>query len=187
MYTYDSKGDIVFIKNLNVDGLSKEVNFEMKYNLKKLPQSTKGIYSFDAGSFKKRKNSTLKQKEEEPLDPNKEYKKGKIVSKVSTEVLASGKDLKKAFAGIKGVQDVIQPMGSNFDKLEPDSGVTLEERGRTKKGQLNSQILGKLSKSDYQQKFSKTMLNFSQAENTAPLPQNSMLGADLFKQRLSQV
>ena len=103
VYTYDSKGDIVFIKSLNVDGLSKEVNFEMKYNLKKLPQNTKGIYSFDAGTFKKRKNSTLKPKEEESLDPNKEYKKGKIVSKVSAEVLASGKDLKKAFAGIKGV------------------------------------------------------------------------------------
>lgn len=85
VYTYDSKGEIVFIKNLNVDGLSKEVNFEMKYNLKKFPQCTKGIYSFDSATFKKRKNSSIKVKEDEPIDPNKEYKKGKIVLKVSAE------------------------------------------------------------------------------------------------------
>lgn len=38
-------------------------------------------------------------------------------------------------------------MGSNFDKIEPDMGVIVEEKGRSKKGQpSNSQILGKLSR-----------------------------------------
>lgn len=52
-------------------------------------------------------------------------------------------------------------MGSNFDKFEPDGGVVLEEKGRAKRGQANSQVIGKLSRSDYQQRFSKTMFNFS--------------------------
>lgn len=47
MYTYDSKGDIVFIKQVNVDTLAKDVNFEMRYSLRRMPLSTKGIYSFE--------------------------------------------------------------------------------------------------------------------------------------------
>lgn len=72
MYTYDGKGDIVFIKNVNPESLSKEVNFELKYSLRKLPMSTKGAYSFDAATFKKRKNSTNKLKDED--DPTKPLK-----------------------------------------------------------------------------------------------------------------
>lgn len=45
-YTYDSKGEIILIKEPSVDSLSKEVNFEMKYNLKRQPVAQKGIYSF---------------------------------------------------------------------------------------------------------------------------------------------
>jgi hypothetical protein len=31
---------------MNVESLSKEVNYELRYNLKKNPISTKGVYSF---------------------------------------------------------------------------------------------------------------------------------------------
>jgi hypothetical protein len=48
--------------------------------------------------------------------------------------LATGKNLKLAFTNIKQIQNVIVPMGSNFDKFEPDAGVALEEKGRAKKG-----------------------------------------------------
>lgn len=47
VYTYDEKGDIIFIKALNTENLSKEVNFELKYNLRKMPLSIKGTYSVD--------------------------------------------------------------------------------------------------------------------------------------------
>lgn len=36
----------MLVKAPNVEVLSKEVNFEMKYNLKKMPIASKGIYSF---------------------------------------------------------------------------------------------------------------------------------------------
>lgn len=29
-------------------------------------------------------------------------------------------------------------MGSNFDKIEPDAGVVVEEKGRAKRGQNNT-------------------------------------------------
>ncbi len=102
----------------------------MKYSLRKLPSSTKGAYSFDAATFKKRKNSTKLRDDEDPNKPS----KNKLQSKIPIEQLATGKDLKKVFAHLPKVQEVVVPMGSNFDKLEPDTGVVLEERGRSKKG-----------------------------------------------------
>lgn len=47
-FTFDSKGEILLVKNVNTEGLPKEaVNYELRYNLRKLPQSTKGAYSFE--------------------------------------------------------------------------------------------------------------------------------------------
>lgn len=46
LYTYDSKGEIVFIKPLNNDNMSKNYNFESKVNTKKPVHACKGIYSF---------------------------------------------------------------------------------------------------------------------------------------------
>lgn len=53
------------------------------------------------------------------------------------ELLKSGKDLKKAFSGVKPIQNLIVPMGSNYDTMQPDSGVMIEEKGRVKKGVHN--------------------------------------------------
>ena len=62
------------------------------------------------------------------------------------EILKTGKDLKKAFAHIKPIQNPINPMGSNFDSITPDLGVILEEKGRSKKGAGNfAATNGKLS------------------------------------------
>ena len=36
--------------------------------------------------------------------------------------------------GIKQVKNVVVPMGSNFDFLEPDLGIIVEEKGKVKKG-----------------------------------------------------
>jgi len=44
--------------------------------------------------------------------------------------LSKGKDLKKIFRDEKPVRNVVAPMGSNFDKMEPDLGVIIEEKGR---------------------------------------------------------
>lgn len=89
-------------------------------------------------------------------------------------MLATGKNLKQVFSGIKQVQNVIVPMGSNFDKFDPDGGVILEEKGRAKRGQANSQVIGKLSRSDYQQRFSKTMFNFSMDLSHSQVPSASV-------------
>ena len=41
-------------------------------------------------------------------------------------------------------------MGSNFDKMEPDLGIVVEEKGRTKRGNLNfSTHFGKYSLNEY--------------------------------------
>jgi hypothetical protein len=54
-------------------------------------------------------------------------------------------------------------MGSNFDTMAPDLGVVVEEKGRTKRGNGNySALMGKYSLSDYNAKFSRTSLQFSQ-------------------------
>lgn len=37
-------------------------------------------------------------------------------------------------------------MGSNFDQMQPDTGIIIEEKGRTKRGNNNySSLTGKLS------------------------------------------
>lgn len=42
-------------------------------------------------------------------------------------------------------------MGSNFDKINPDLGITIEEKGRQKRGNLNfSTHFGKFSLPEYQ-------------------------------------
>jgi hypothetical protein len=59
-------------------------------------------------------------------------------------------------------------MGSNFEFLEPDLGIIIEERGKTKKGNQNFSILyGKYSKQDYTEKFSKTSFNFGSGAYTS--------------------
>eukprot|EP00347_Sterkiella_histriomuscorum_P006909 403350967 len=198
-FTFDTKGDIILVKHVNTEQLPKDaVNLELKYNLRKLPSSTKGVYSFEKpqklAPMKKRESQSLQQIEElqnEEKDADKPKKKGKSANII--DFLATGKNLKLAFSGIKQVQNVIIPMGSNFDKMEPDTGVVIEEKGRTKKSQnSNSQVLGKLSRTDYSQRFSKTMFNFSVDstsvnQNMMSMTQNSLLGADLYKQRVSQV
>ena len=41
-------------------------------------------------------------------------------------------------------------MGSNFDMIQPDTGIVIEEKGRTKKGNANyASLNGKLSMQDY--------------------------------------
>lgn len=65
------------------------------------------------------------------------------------------------FAEVKHKTKEIFPMGSNFDKINPDLGITIEEKGRQKRGNLNfSSYFGKFSLPEYQSKFSKTTLNF---------------------------
>jgi hypothetical protein len=49
-------------------------------------------------------------------------------------------------------------MGSNYDRMDPDQGVTIAEFGRTKRGA--SSMLG-ITRTDYMSKFNKTSLNFS--------------------------
>jgi len=62
------------------------------------------------------------------------------------------------------MKDPIQPMGSNFDSIEPDLGVVIEEKGRQKRGQQAfSHLSGKISRQDYINKFNKTEFNFSSA------------------------
>lgn len=47
-YTFDSNGEVIVVKNVNTESLPKEaVNYELKYNLKKMPLSTKGAYNFE--------------------------------------------------------------------------------------------------------------------------------------------
>jgi hypothetical protein len=50
------------------------------------------------------------------------------------EMLTRGKDLKKCLKDKKHITKLIVPMGSNFDSIEPDMGIIIEERGKTKKG-----------------------------------------------------
>ncbi len=50
------------------------------------------------------------------------------------EHLSKGKDLKKGLKDLKPIKNIVVPMGSNFDKMEPDLGVIIEEKGRAKKG-----------------------------------------------------
>ncbi len=45
-YTYDAKGEIVFVREVKVEALPKDGNYEIKTNLKKPPTSVKGIYAF---------------------------------------------------------------------------------------------------------------------------------------------
>jgi hypothetical protein len=50
------------------------------------------------------------------------------------EHLSKGKDLKKGLKDLKPIKNIVVPMGSNFDNMEPDLGVIIEEKGRAKKG-----------------------------------------------------
>ena len=77
-------------------------------------------------------------------------------------------------------------MGSTFDKMDPDQGVTIEEKGRVKKGSQSQSVLG-MTRTDYMSKFNKTSLNFSQTSNYMANTQNSLLGGDLYKKRSQQV
>ena len=53
-------------------------------------------------------------------------------------------------------------MGSNFDHIEADVGIIIEEKGKQKIGDQNlSALYGKLSLQDYATKFSKTTIGFS--------------------------
>ncbi len=52
-------------------------------------------------------------------------------------MLARGKDLKRCLKNVKHIKDLVVPMGSNFDSIEPDMGIIIEERGKTKKGNQN--------------------------------------------------
>lgn len=45
-YTYNSKGELVFVKDVRVENLPKGTNYEIKANYKKPAISVKGIYSF---------------------------------------------------------------------------------------------------------------------------------------------
>jgi hypothetical protein len=45
-YTFDSKGDIIFVKSVKVEALSNEIHFELKPNLKKPVSSVRGSYNF---------------------------------------------------------------------------------------------------------------------------------------------
>lgn len=47
-FTFDTKGEVLLVKNVNTEQLPKDaVNLELKYNLRKMPLSTKGAYSFE--------------------------------------------------------------------------------------------------------------------------------------------
>jgi hypothetical protein len=81
------------------------------------------------------------------------------------EILTAGKELKKFFANVKGVQKVVVPMGSNYELMQPDLGVIMEEKGQQKKGNLNFSQLGKLSKHEYTEKYNK--MSFNSKGNTS--------------------
>ena len=158
-YTYDIKGEIIPVKGVNVDTLAKECNFEMRYNTRKMPLTQKGIYSFEKAGSKIGDKRNSKNEDRQDTEG-----KGKKKGKAKDDYLETGKDLKRAFATTKLVKDPIQPMGSNFDRIEPDQGVTIEEKGRTKKGSQSQSVLG-MTRTDYMSKFNKTSLNYSTNSN----------------------
>ena len=76
--------------------------------------------------------------------------------------MGTGKQLTKGLKEIKFVTGTVNPMGSNYDYMEPELGIIIEEKGQVKKGKDNfSQSMGRFSKIDYETKFSRTGLNFS--------------------------
>ncbi len=74
-YTFDSKGEIIFLKNVNVDQLSKEINYELRYNARKMPVSTKGAYAFEKANLRPDKK---KKRDDQDSANEKDVKRSKI-------------------------------------------------------------------------------------------------------------
>lgn len=64
-YTFDSDGTIIYTKSLNVDNLPKDVNFQLKYGLKKGTIVTKNTLNLASKALEGRKT---KKKTEYSLD-----------------------------------------------------------------------------------------------------------------------
>lgn len=53
--------------------------------------------------------------------------KKKVDIKSKFDILHSGKNLKQTLIDVKNIKNVVIPMGSNFERIEPDLGITIEE------------------------------------------------------------
>ena len=65
--------------------------------------------------------------------------------------MREGKELKEVLKNQKAMKSVIQPMGSNFESLLPEIGVTAQEKGEVKKANSKEH---RITFQEYKEKYS---------------------------------
>lgn len=137
LITYDSKGDIIFIKNLKADALPNPL-LTPPYKIRLNKHGTRGESQMSSYTHSNAQPTLLPQEEQQ--SKKKAYIKGEKVA---------------LLAHLEGnhIKNEIVPMGSVFNEVEPNEGIKIGEAGKYKYGNMNlsKKNIGQMSLEEYKQ------------------------------------
>ena len=156
--TVDPNGNVVFIKNIKLNKLSKDFTL-VKTNLKTVKENKKKEEKKLQRNNNSNKEITQENIEKEKNDKNKNQaqKSGKILPKIEQQLQKSTNSIieKSIFNDeIKTKREPIYPSGSNYDLMNMEIGVSLRENDKFKTGGKDYFLkYNKYSKDIYEQKL----------------------------------
>ena len=139
--TFDPNGKIMGLKFMKIEDFNKDFLFAK--NSIKINRDKNGIKKM----FKKKNNLKNKKEQEKDL-VNINQEEQEIIKNVDNDYIWAVKNREKIYND-KGTIKII-PSGSNFDMIQPNTGVTIIEKDKTKEGSRDfNKHFNKYSAKDY--------------------------------------